>query len=205
MQLKILVFISLLFSIVSAHADSTTARLGLTIPTIGSPSWGLKVNNNFQILDSTVNTTGVGTGTPGGSTTQFQFNNSGVLGGSPDLTTTGAGNVTLTTMVVTNSSTFNNIGVMTINLSTMTFQAGTDLQLQYNSVTAGTLLGTDASGNVISGGAVPSYTIAQLTALVAPAGTLAYCSNCTVTSVCVSTSAVVNSFASLATKTTHCN
>lgn len=35
------------------YADSTTPRLGLTLPTIGSPTWGTKVNGNFQILDAT--------------------------------------------------------------------------------------------------------------------------------------------------------
>lgn len=43
-----------------AYADSTTPRIGLTIPTIGSPSWGQKINNNFQIIDSTINLGGVG-------------------------------------------------------------------------------------------------------------------------------------------------
>jgi hypothetical protein len=36
------------------YADSTTNRLGLTLPTIGSPTWGQKINGNFQIIDATV-------------------------------------------------------------------------------------------------------------------------------------------------------
>lgn len=39
-------------------ADSQTNRLHLTLPTIGSPTWGQKVNSNFQILDSTVGALG---------------------------------------------------------------------------------------------------------------------------------------------------
>lgn len=35
-----------------AHGDTTTNRMGLTIPTIGSPTWGSKVNTNFQIIDA---------------------------------------------------------------------------------------------------------------------------------------------------------
>lgn len=40
------------------YADSQTNRLHLTLPTIGSPTWGQKVNSNFQILDSTVGALG---------------------------------------------------------------------------------------------------------------------------------------------------
>lgn len=44
----------LLFLLTSiVKADTTTNRLGLTIPTVGSPTWGQKVNQNFQILDAT--------------------------------------------------------------------------------------------------------------------------------------------------------
>lgn len=36
-----------------SQSDTTTSRLGLTLPTIGSSTWGQKINNNFQILDAT--------------------------------------------------------------------------------------------------------------------------------------------------------
>lgn len=72
----------------TSHADNKTSRLGLTIPDVGSPQWGTKVNNNFQILDSTVNINGGGGGAanPGGITSQVQFNNSGTFGGANGLT-----------------------------------------------------------------------------------------------------------------------
>jgi hypothetical protein len=64
---KALLFLSLLASV--GWCDTTTNRLGLTLPTIGSPTWGQKVNNNFQILDATVNINGGsgGGGSTGGS------------------------------------------------------------------------------------------------------------------------------------------
>lgn len=34
------------------HADTTTTRTGMVKPTIGSPSWGPKINGNFDIADS---------------------------------------------------------------------------------------------------------------------------------------------------------
>lgn len=35
-----------------AFSDSSTPRMGLTKPTIGSPGWGIKTNNNWDIVDS---------------------------------------------------------------------------------------------------------------------------------------------------------
>ena len=49
-----------------AHADTTTNRLGLTLPTVGSPTWGAKINGNFQILDSTTNWACLGPNCSGG-------------------------------------------------------------------------------------------------------------------------------------------
>lgn len=49
--------IAFAFLMISSHicmADTKTPRLGLILPTIGSPTWGQKINGNFQILDSTV-------------------------------------------------------------------------------------------------------------------------------------------------------
>lgn len=37
-----------------ASADTTTTRLGLTKPTIGSAGWGPKVNTNYDLIDSSV-------------------------------------------------------------------------------------------------------------------------------------------------------
>lgn len=37
-----------------AHADTITSRAGLVVPTIGTTSWGTKLNNNFSIIDSSV-------------------------------------------------------------------------------------------------------------------------------------------------------
>jgi hypothetical protein len=45
-------FISLLFLAASVFADTTTNRMGLTIPTIGSPNWGPKINGDMQIIDA---------------------------------------------------------------------------------------------------------------------------------------------------------
>lgn len=156
MQLKKLVSITLLFAIASIklHADTTTPRLHLTIPTIGSPTWGQKINQNFQILDSTVNTGGGGAGIPGGSPGQFQWNCAGLFCGSSDLTTSGTG-ITVTqeivsTLTVTSQTTFQSVASMTIQLSTMTFNTGTDLQLLY--VSPSSVLSTDASGNVVTTG-----------------------------------------------------
>lgn len=36
------------------HADTTTARLGLVKPSIGSAGWGTKTNNNWDVVDSSV-------------------------------------------------------------------------------------------------------------------------------------------------------
>lgn len=38
----------------SAYADSTTTRMGITKPSIGSSGWGTKTNNNWDLVDSTV-------------------------------------------------------------------------------------------------------------------------------------------------------
>lgn len=86
----------------TANADSKTPRLGLTIPDVGSPQWGTKVNNNFQILDSTVNINGGGGGggTPGGSTSQVQFNNSGTFAGASGLTYNTAFGVAASTVTI---------------------------------------------------------------------------------------------------------
>lgn len=48
-----------------AHADTTTPRLKLTLPTIGSPTWGQKINGDMQIIDANV-VIGTGTGNFGG-------------------------------------------------------------------------------------------------------------------------------------------
>lgn len=37
-----------------ASADTTTNRLGLTVPTVGSSNWAPKINQNFQIIDATI-------------------------------------------------------------------------------------------------------------------------------------------------------
>lgn len=50
---KLLAFLFLALASV-CHADSTTNRLGLTLPTVGSPTWGQKINGNFQIIDATI-------------------------------------------------------------------------------------------------------------------------------------------------------
>lgn len=55
MKLKYFLLAFFLLGICSiSKADTTTNRFGLTIPTIGSPTWGQKINGNFQILDATV-------------------------------------------------------------------------------------------------------------------------------------------------------
>jgi hypothetical protein len=46
-----------------AHADTYTNRIGLDLPTCGSQNWCNSVNGNFQIIDSTINTSGGGSGT----------------------------------------------------------------------------------------------------------------------------------------------
>ena len=65
-------------------ADTTTPRLGLTLPTIGSPTWGQKINGNFQILDATVAINGQGGGGSGTSSLQIQLG--GVQVSSPTAT-----------------------------------------------------------------------------------------------------------------------
>lgn len=70
---KLLPFLFLAMTSI-CRADSKTPRLGLTIPTIGSPTWGQKVNGNFQILDATaiagsIGLLAVGTGTANNFTT----------------------------------------------------------------------------------------------------------------------------------------
>lgn len=49
MKIKLLALL-LLSSL--GFADTTTNRLGLTLPTVGSANWANKVNNNFAILDA---------------------------------------------------------------------------------------------------------------------------------------------------------
>lgn len=51
MKIKLL---ALLFLTSLGFSDTTTNRLGLTIPTIGSASWGQKINQDLAIIDSTV-------------------------------------------------------------------------------------------------------------------------------------------------------
>lgn len=53
MRKKLLALVCLGTLFVLVRADTTTNRLGLTLPTIGSPTWGQKINNNFSILDAT--------------------------------------------------------------------------------------------------------------------------------------------------------
>jgi hypothetical protein len=95
-----------------------------------------------------------GSGTPGGSNTQFQFNSTGTFAGSPDLTTNGstvtATNIAISTIQVSQNSTFLNVSTVTLQLTTMTFQSGTNLVLQ--EVTAGNCLQTDSNGVVIDSG-----------------------------------------------------
>lgn len=70
-------FIAVTFSL-SVRADTTTPRLGLILPTIGSPTWGQKMNYNMMVIDSTAPVGGGGgtvilsTMTPGA--TNFVFN-----------------------------------------------------------------------------------------------------------------------------------
>lgn len=57
--LKLLTVSAILFlGVKISQSDTTTPRLGLTEPTVGSPTWGQKINNNFAILDATTATQG---------------------------------------------------------------------------------------------------------------------------------------------------
>ena len=94
----------------------------------------------------------VGAGKPGGAFTQFQFNDSNLFNGSPNLFTDGTNIFTtvaqISTLTVTNDATFLNVSTVTIELDRMIFQPGTNLQLLQ--LTPNTLLATDPNGVVIS-------------------------------------------------------
>lgn len=91
------------------------------------------LNNNGVITSSTPAGTGGGSGTPGGSPGQFQFNSTGTFDGSAMLTTN------YSTITVTTAD---------ISSDTITLDAATTLILQQ--VTPNTVLGVDANGVVIS-------------------------------------------------------
>lgn len=49
---KLLAVLILILAAAGARADTTTPNMGLTEPSIGSAGWGVKINNNFGIIDS---------------------------------------------------------------------------------------------------------------------------------------------------------
>ena len=49
-------FLGLIFLTSFCLSDTTTNKLGLTIPTIGSPYWGQKINQDMQIIDASYGT-----------------------------------------------------------------------------------------------------------------------------------------------------
>jgi len=51
---KISLILLLSLPAISLFADSTTTRIGLTKPTIGSTGWGTKLNSDMDLIDSTV-------------------------------------------------------------------------------------------------------------------------------------------------------
>src|SRR5688572_16887100 len=66
-----------------AHAqDDTTANVGLTLPTIGSGTWGQKINDNFELIDSLF---------PGGGAINLVQDEGTPLPLQPNINFTGAG------------------------------------------------------------------------------------------------------------------
>lgn len=76
-----------------------------------------------------------GTGTIGGSNTQVQFNNSGVLGGSANLTWNGTTLAVTGAITATADSSFNSTGAVKVPVGTTGQQPGTPLtgMLRFNS------------------------------------------------------------------------
>lgn len=129
---KLIAFAFLTIASSICWGDSLTPRLGLTLPTIGSPTWGQKINGNFQILDSTVTAGSILAGatyyinnvavTPG--TTVFMISSGTVTGNFYDLSLTsgncvqaGSGGILLTTSLPCGSGS----GGGGVSLSTASF------------------------------------------------------------------------------------
>lgn len=171
--------------ILSLTAGSTIA---MEIVTGNTNSTSITVHD-AQLFVASIGGSGGGSGTPGGSNTQFQFNNSGSFGGSPDLITNGSTvtitNTDISTMTVEQNSTFVNVSTFTISLSTMTFQSGTVLD-----TTLGTLY-------------PPSLTLSALHSLSPPAaGVVYYCSDCTVDGLVISTGTSISALGRISSRTT---
>lgn len=104
----------------NAFADTTTSRLGLTKPDIGGTGWGIKMNNNLDILDSS-STLQSGVNTFSSSAT---FNSS-VFISSLAVTNFNTVNSTATTSVVIGSFYAKNVQVSSNTiLQNATFYSG---------------------------------------------------------------------------------
>jgi len=103
-------------------------------------------NPSFRRIDCTISTGTGGGGTPGGPANSVQFNYSGTLLGTGTFTMNPDTNL----LTIAADTLFSNVSTTSwTNVSTMTFGAGTDLQLQYLA-TAGNCLQTDSNFNVVS-------------------------------------------------------
>ena len=77
-----------------ANASTSSKLLGSGASGSGAAYAELTLGTNLSMSGNTLNATGGGGGTPGGSTTQLQYNNAGAFGGTSGITTNGTSTLT---------------------------------------------------------------------------------------------------------------
>jgi hypothetical protein len=214
-----------------AHADTVTPTIGLIVPTLGSLSWGAKINQDLLIIDAAFTPGGGGSFGILGSTQTWTGGNTFTNGiTAKSITLTGTGNLSFinssdglsyqvigsrivpvvghfvawasSNTIIDGGAAFSSFPNLTNDGTTIIMSSNTTHII--TNLTSVTDVGvtTDMS-NATNNLLIPTLTLAQMAALIAQAGQPAYCSNCVTDAMCVSTG-TVNSFVRTSARATKC-
>lgn len=142
------VLLAILALEIKAFADTTTSRLGLTVPTIQSSGWGQKTNANWQLVDAAVG--GLSLPNTWTSTNTFPAGSTVTIQGTLTISTETVSSSTIQNLTAQNLNVPGSIATSTATFAYLSVSTSTISNLSVSSITVNTQLINSSSINLLT-------------------------------------------------------